>query len=79
MENEHNITPVEIFTGSLWEAEVVQGLLNSEGIETFVRDDHTGTIAPWVMVTGGVDSVRLMVAEPEAARARQVISEYREQ
>ncbi len=79
MENEHNVVPVEIFSGSLWEAEVVQGLLNSEGIETFVRDDQTGTIAPWVVVSGGVDSVRLMVAEAEAARARQIISEYREQ
>lgn len=79
MENEHNIVPVEIFSGSLWEAEVVQGMLNSEGIETFVRDDQTGTIAPWVVVSGGVDSVRLMVAETEAARARQIISEYREE
>ncbi|HEY0896702.1 MAG TPA: DUF2007-related protein, partial [Sphingobacteriaceae bacterium] len=76
---EHNIVPVEIFSGSLWEAEVVQGMLNSEGIETFVRDDQTGTIAPWVVVSGGVDSVRLMVAETEAARARQIISEYREE
>jgi hypothetical protein len=78
MEN-HNIQPVEIFNGSLWEAEVIQGMLSSEGIETFVRDDQTGTIAPWVVVSGGVDSVRLLVADTEAARALQLIAEYREQ
>lgn len=79
MEQEHNIQPVEIFSGSLWEAEVIQGLLSSEGIETFVQDDHTGTIAPWVVVSGGVDSVRLLVADTEAGRARQIILDYREQ
>lgn len=78
MEQDHNIEPVEIFKGSLWEAEVIQGMLNSEGIETFVQDDQTGTIAPWVVTSGGVDSVRLVVADKEAARARQIISEYRQ-
>ena len=78
MEKQHSIEPVEIFRGSLWEAEIIQGLLNSEGIETYVQDDQTGTIAPWRMLSSGVESVKLLVADEEAAKARQVISEYRE-
>ncbi|HEY1023752.1 MAG TPA: DUF2007-related protein [Sphingobacteriaceae bacterium] len=78
MENEHAINPVEIFSGSLWEAEVIQGLLSTEGIETYVQDDHAGTIAPWRMVSSGIDTVKLLVADLEEQRARQIISEYRE-
>lgn len=68
--------PEEIFAGSLWEAEVIQGLLVSGGIEAFVQDDFTGTIAPWRMMTSDVESVKLLVAKEEAEKARQIIAEY---
>lgn len=69
--------PEEIFTGSLWEAEIIQGLLNTGGIEAYVQDDLTGTIAPWRMATSDVESVKLLVSSEEAVRAKEIIAEYR--
>lgn len=69
--------PEEIFAGSLWEAEIIQGLLNTGGIEAFVQDDFTGTIAPWRMITSDVESVKLLVSGEEANKAKEIIAEYR--
>jgi hypothetical protein len=72
----NNNLPEEIFSGSLWEAEIIQGLLSSGGIETFVHDDTTGTIAPWRMMTSDIDSVKLLVSSDNAKKAREIIAEY---
>jgi hypothetical protein len=68
--------PEEIFFGSLWEAEIIQGLLNSGGIEAFIQDELTGTIAPWRMITSDVESVKLLVSKDEAKKAKEIIAEY---
>ena len=68
--------PEEIFYGSLWEAEIIQGLLSSGGIEAYVQDDLTGTIAPWRMTTSDVESVKLLVSKEEAKKAKAIIEAY---
>lgn len=68
--------PEEIFFGSLWEAEIIQGLLSSGGIEAYVQDDLTGTIAPWRMTTSDVESVKLLVSKEEAKKAKAIIEAY---
>ncbi|HEY0667070.1 MAG TPA: DUF2007-related protein [Sphingobacteriaceae bacterium] len=68
--------PEEIFYGSLWEAEIIQGLLSSGGIEAYVQDDLTGTIAPWRMTTSDVESVKLLVSKEEAKKAKAIIAAY---
>ncbi|HXI00858.1 MAG TPA: DUF2007-related protein [Sphingobacteriaceae bacterium] len=77
MNKEDILEPEEIFSGSLWEAEIIQGLLNSGGIESFVKDDITGSIAPWRMMTSEVESVKLLVLGKEATNAKAIIAEYR--
>jgi hypothetical protein len=67
------VGPVEVaaFRG-LDEAEVARGMLESEGIETHLSNEHL-VAANWTLsqATGGV---KLVVAAEHASRARQVLS-----
>lgn len=66
-----------LFSGSLWEAEIIQGLLKNASIESSIHDDVSGTIAPWLAASGGVDSVSLYIAEENLAEAQEIMKEYR--
>ena len=39
---------VEVFKGSPWEAELVKGLLENNGIATIIKDGLMSTIAPYI-------------------------------
>lgn len=42
-----NIRVVEVFSGSPWEAELVKGLLESNGIDSILKDGDMAAIAPY--------------------------------
>ncbi|MCD7900889.1 MAG: DUF2007 domain-containing protein [Bacteroides sp.] len=39
---------VDVFSGSLWEAELTKGLLESNGISASLKDGILGTVAPYI-------------------------------
>ncbi len=54
------------------EAKLAQSLLESEGIQTFLRDEHIMNVQPlWGLATGGC---RLMVPASSLARAQELLS-----
>jgi hypothetical protein len=57
---------------SLSEAEVAKSLLQAEGIAVLVRDAPLASLLPPLVFCGG--GLTLLVAEPEAARAREVLT-----
>ena len=77
MDNEQSHDePVVVFSGTIWEAEVVKSLLENAEIETFLLDEFTGTLAPWYTAGGGAGSVRVVVAERDSEKARTVVEEF---
>lgn len=42
---------VEVFKGSPWEAELVKGLLENNGIATIIKDGLMSTIAPYIALS----------------------------
>jgi len=74
MTNDNNIFPVEVFSGTIWDAELVKSILEDHGIETFLFDENIGTLAPWYAAGGGAGSVRVMVSNFDAGTARDLIS-----
>jgi hypothetical protein len=52
------------------DAEVAQGALESEGIESMVSADDAGGMRPSLWMSG----VRLLVREPDAARALEILN-----
>lgn len=66
---------VEVFTGSLWEAELVKGLLNDRGIEAAIKDGLVVNVAlPETAI-----SVKVLVNESDFEAAMEVIRERSKQ
>lgn len=64
---------VEVFSGTLFEAEMVKSLLENEGIIAFLKDQYTGTrSAVWSPNLG----VKLTVPEEDFPKARLVVTDY---
>ncbi len=76
MEKNHDIEPVVVFAGTIWEAELVKSLLENAEIETFLMDENTGTLAPWYTAGGGAGSVKVVVSNMDYEKAVSVVSEF---
>lgn len=62
--------PTVVFTGSFLEANILRGLLGSEGIRAHLNDELMG-----MMVPDHVD-VRVVVPASESVRAFAIVEEY---
>lgn len=75
MEAEDKTKLIEVFRGSLWEAELVKGLLKDRGIESAIKDGLVVNVAlPETAV-----SVEVLVNEADYESAMDVIRERSKQ
>ncbi len=72
----NEIVPVEIFSGTMWEAEMIKSLLENAEIEAFLKDEFTGTLAPWYTAGGGAGSVKVVVSSLDFEKAREIVEEF---
>jgi len=77
MKTNDNIEPVEVFSGTIVEAEIVKSLLENAEIETFLKDELVGTLTPWNTAAGGVGSVKIVVSNLDYDKAMLVVEEYK--
>lgn len=64
---------VEVFKGSLWEAELVKGLLVSAGVDAMLKDETLSAVTSPYSNIGG--TVLVMVNKEEEVYARKVVKE----
>jgi hypothetical protein len=76
MKTNNEIEPVEVFSGTTLQAEMVKSLLENAEIETFLYDEIIGTLNPWWTAPGGAGAVRVFVSSLDADKARIIVSEY---
>ena len=76
MKKDNEIKPVEVYSGTIWEAEMVKSLLEDAEIETFLKDEFSGTIVPWNTAPGGVGSVKVIVSSLDNEKAKLIVEEY---
>lgn len=62
----------ELFEGSLWEAEIVKGLLQTECVDCMLRDESLGAVTSPYLTSGG--NVKVLVNDEDYQRARQVVA-----
>ncbi len=67
---------VEIFSGSSIEAEIVKSILNDNEIESYLKDEYMGTIAPWQASPGGVGSVKVVIPSTFYRQAKTIVEKY---
>lgn len=73
-----DISPVEVFAGTHWEAGLVKSMLENEDIKVYLFDEIRGSLAPWHVAPGGTGAVKVMVANKDFVRARYIVERYYE-
>lgn len=68
MKEEDYSRSVEVFSGSPWEAEIIKGLLESNGIRCVIKDGIMGTLAPYI-----APAVSILVTEDQYEAATELI------
>ena len=67
---------VVVHTGPLWEEQLLQGMLDEEGIQAFIPDESTKRVDPFSTGANPLGT-NLVVAQADAERAAALISKHR--
>jgi hypothetical protein len=78
MKADNEIIPVEVFAGTLLQAEMVKSLLENAEIEVFLKDEINGTLVPWVVSPGGANPVKVIVSNLDYDTAKSIVEEFEE-
>ncbi len=62
----------EVFEGSLWEAELVKGLLQAENVDCMLRDETLGAVTSPYLTSGG--NVKILVNDEDYQRAGRIVA-----
>lgn len=73
-DNKHDI--VEVFAGSPLDAEILKSMLSDNDINSFLKDENMGSIAPWQVTAGGVGAVKIVIDSKDLEKAKAVIEAY---
>jgi len=73
-ENEEGLVELISVQGEMT-AQVITGLLESEGIEAMMRSHQTFSALPFTV--DGMGAVRIMVRQEDFEKAKRVLKEYR--
>jgi hypothetical protein len=76
MEKKDDLSPVEVFAGTQWEAAFMKSLLEDNEIQAFLKDEIWGMMAPWNVTPGGFGAVKVVVPTQDEERAKQVVADY---
>jgi hypothetical protein len=76
MKTDKDIYPVEVFAGTVLQANLVKSLLENAEIEAYLKDEFTGVLYPWHTTAGGVGAVKVYVSSADHEKARIVVDEY---
>lgn len=68
MKDEDDSKSIEVFSGSPWEAEIIKGLLESNGILCVIKDGIMGTLAPYI-----APAVSILVTDDKYEAATEII------
>ncbi len=76
METDSDITPFEVFSGTIWQAEMLKNYLESAGIKVYLKDEISGTNFPFLTSPGGAGAVSVVVSNLDVDKAKAIIDEY---
>ncbi|MBN1651466.1 MAG: DUF2007 domain-containing protein [Bacteroidales bacterium] len=72
-----DIRAVELFSGTLWEADLLKSLLENAEIESYLKDDIIGTNFPWHAAGGGANPIKVIVSSQDYDRALAVLQDFK--
>ncbi len=75
MTKKNEMNPVEIFSGTQGEVDLVISLLENAEIKVYLKDEYVGTIAPYVS-PGGAAPITIVVSNDDSEKAKLVVDDY---
>jgi hypothetical protein len=72
MDNDKDII-IEIFSGTLWESEMVKSLLQNAEIESFLKNTNLNTYIYEPIQAAGV---KVMILSSDYEKAKEIIDDY---
>ena len=69
-------TPVEVFSGTAWEAALLKSMLEDAEIFVMLKDKIGGSTFPWHNSPGGFHSVKVMVSSLDLDKAGVIVTEF---
>ncbi len=76
MDKKDKNRPVIVYSGNYTQALMIRSFLESAGIQAFVQDEMSGSLAPFATSPAGVGSVKVIVAERDLEEAERMIDEF---
>ena len=76
MATETNDTLVKVFSGDRWQAELIKGLLEANGIQAMIKDETLALVTSSYSSVGG--AVLVMVMDNQRDKALELIKENEE-
>jgi len=70
--------PVEVFSGMLWEAELIRAMLENAEIYAFLTDKIFGGVLPPIYSATDTGQVKVKVSSRELERAKAIVKEFEE-
>lgn len=64
---------VQVFTGNVWQAQLVKGLLDANAVPCMIKDETIGAVVS--LYAPNIGDFYVIVAEEHEAQARKVIEE----
>jgi hypothetical protein len=72
----HSNDLLVVFAGDAFQANLAKNELENNGIPAFLKDELTGTIAPWHSTPGGAGAVKVTVSQQDCDKARSIIQQF---
>jgi putative signal transducing protein len=69
-------TPVIVYSGSIVDADLLRCLLDGEGIQSYLKDEMVGMVAPYVAEPGGAGAVKVVIDKEDLERARPIVDDF---
>lgn len=76
MSESSNTKLVEVFSGEVWQAKMIQNVLEESQIPAFIRNELMGQIEPWAVTAGGYNPVAVTVSSLDHEAALKLIDEF---
>ncbi|MDA3905234.1 MAG: DUF2007-related protein [Bacteroidales bacterium] len=71
------IKAVDLYSGTLWEVELLKSLLENAEIESFIKDGIIGNTFPFQAAPGAVNPIKLVVSSNDYDMALIVLEEFK--
>ena len=77
MKTSNNIKAVELYSGTLWEVELLRSLLENAEIESYIKDEIIGTNFPWHASPGGANPIKVIISNLDFDKALIILEDFK--